>query len=423
MNRPKTLAEKLSDLSWGGEHFADYEGRLMAAGGGTDPVTINAMQRQAVLARAVEMTQQIFSTTINGQIQAGNNVLNIPPRNTGLTKKFIVEIGGTYNNTDGANASVATAFGLANLLSQIVFTDLNNNTRIQTNGIHLAVLKQVKHKTTDPSSAPVTTAQSDAMLAGEFVAGGSAPNFPVVVYPLPAHGASAAFRAVFDIPLAYSDDDLRGAIFLNVVNAVANLQLTLNSNPSPASTDTTFAVWGGAAGNISNVTVTVYQVWLDQLPQGQNGPILPVLDLSTVYELKNTNFAAITAGQDFPVPYANFRDFLSTLAVFNSTALTAGLKNGSDVNYWALQSANFTNIWKIDPLLAAQKTRDIIGSDLPLGTYYFSHRRKPISTLQYGNMELILNAISASAGAYLNVMWEDFALVNTLTQAGSLSAG
>ena len=393
-----------------------------AGGGAPDPVALNFAQRSAVLANAVEMTQQIFSTTIAGTLTAANAVVNIVPRNVGLIKKFIVEISGTYNNTDGAAASTATQFGLANLINSVIFNDLNNNQRINTFGIHLALLKQVKHKTTDPSSAPVSTAQSDAMIAGEFAASGSAPNFGVIAYPLPAHGASAAFRAVFDVPLAYSDQDLRGAIYANVVNATMQLQLNLNSNPSPASSDLTFACWGAAAGNISGVTVTVYQVYLDQLPVGKNGVILPILDLSTVYELKTTNFTAIPAGQDFPFSYANFRDFLSTIAVFNSTGATAGLKAGSDVNYWALQSANFTNIFKIDPLLAAQFAREIIQSDLPLGTYYFSHRKKPISTTQYGNMQLVLNAISVAGSPYAQIFWEDFALVNTLTQAGSLAS-
>lgn len=380
------------------------------------PAALNLAQRQAVLSNSVEMTQQIFSQ-FYAALGAGANVINIQPRNVGLIKKFIIEISGTYTST---GAAAATAFGLCNLLSQVIFTDLNNNQRINTSGIHLAILKQVKHRTSDPSSAPVTTAQSDAMVAGEFAAGGAAPNFGVIVYPLPST-AAASFRAVFEVPLAYSDDDLRGAIYANIVNATMNLQLTINPTPSPASTDNTFSVWGTATGPLSNVTIAVYQVYLDQLPVGKNGVILPMLDLSTVYELKTTQFTAISANTDYPVPYANFRDFLSTLAIFNSTGATAGLKAGSDVNYWALQSANFTNLWKIDPLLAAQKTREIIGSDLPLGTYYFSHRRKPISTTQYGNMELILNAASVSGSPYLQVCWEDFALVNTLSQAGSLA--
>lgn len=397
------------------------EGRSVsggAAGSGVPPAQLNLLQRQVVLANSVEMIQSIFSTTI-AALGTGNNVVNITPRNVGLIKKFIVEISGTYTST---GAAASTAFGLANLIQNIQFSDLNNNQRINTNGPHLAILKQAKHKNADPSSEPISTKIDDAMMGGQFVASGTAPNFPVVVYPLPST-AALPFRAVFDVPLAYSNDDLRGAIYANVVNATMQLQITLNANPSPASADNTLSVWGTATGPLSNVTVTVYQVYLDQLPVGDQGVVLPILDLSTVYELKATTLTGIVAAQDYPIPYANFRDFLSTVAIFNSTGATAGLKNGSDVNYWALQSANFTNIFKIDPLLSAQFTREVICSDLPLGTYYFSHRRKPLSTLQYGNLQLVLNAASVAGVPYVIVCWEDFALQNTLTQAGSLAAG
>ena len=394
---------------------------MSSAGSGLTPQQLNMAQRAAVLASAVEMIQPLAPVAI-ATPGNNNNVVNITPRAVGLTKKFIVEITGTVNNTDGSANSTATQFGLANLLTQVLFTDLNNNQRINTSGVHLAILKQVKHKTTDPGSAPVSTKLDDAILAGEFVASGTAPNYPVVVYPLPGHGASAAFRAVFEVPLAYSDQDLRGAVYLNVINAQTQLTLTLNPNPCNTGADATSGVWAGGAGNISGVTIQVYQVYLDQLPVGQQGVILPVLDLSTIYALNLTAFNNPVANQDFPISYANFRDFLSTLAIFNSTGATAGLKNGSDVAYWALQSANFTNLFKIDPLLSAQFTREIIGSDLPLGTYYFSHRKKPISTTQYGNMQLVLNASAVSGVPYVLVGWEAFALVNTLSQAGSLAS-
>jgi hypothetical protein len=401
--------------------FRPVSGGSAGASGQPSPEQLNLMQRAVVLQSSVEMMQQVFSTTIAAPT-AGNNVVRVVPRNVGLVKKFIVEISGTITEAGTADTT-ATPFGLANILQNVSFTDLNNNQRINTTGVHLAILKQVKHKTTDPGSAPIGTDLSDAMIAGEFVAAATAPNFPVIAYPLPKKSANAPFRAVFDVPLAYSDNDLRGAIYFNVINAAAELALTLNPNPcNGAGADNTLAVWDTGTGAITNVTITVYQVYLDQIPTGPQGVVLPFLDLSTVYELKTTNFSTgITQGQDFPFAYANFRDFLSTLAIFNSTGATAGLKNGSDVNYWSLQSANFTNIWKIDPLLAAQITREIIQSDLPLGTYYFSHRKKPISTTQYGNMQLNLNAASVSGTPYALVGWEDFALVNSLTQAGSLA--
>jgi hypothetical protein len=399
-------------------------GKTAAPSGQMTPQQINALQRQTVLRNSVEMTQQVASTTIAAPT-AGNNVVNFAPRNVGLVKRFILEITGTATAVTSAGSS--TVYGLSKLISNLQFTDLNNNVRINTDGVHLSVLKQVKNREIALSAQPITTIQTDAMLAGQFVASAGSPNFPVINYPpAPATGGSA-FRAVFEIPLAYSDEDLRGAIYFNVVNATAQLSITLNANAfsGTSATDTTPNAWSSGAnaqGAITAVTLTLYQVYLDQLPVGQNGVILPTLDLSTVYELKQTSLTGQVVSLDFPYPYANFRDFLSTLVTWNSTGATAGLKNGSDVNYWSLQSANFTNIWKIDPLLAAQKTREIIGADLPLGTYYFSHRKKPLSTVQYGNLQLNLNAASLTAGSCYEVVYvEDFALVNALTQAGSLA--
>lgn len=391
----------------------------MAAGATAGPsaAQINAAQRSAVLNQSVNMLQQVFSTTLNAPPASIAPIL-VVPRNVGLIKKFIIEISGTVHNAD-ANTATLTQFGLANLIQQLQFTDLNNNQRINTAGWHLSMLSTAKYKRPYAAGWAVETDEMSGY--GEI--------FPILAAPSPGAGVgSTAFRAQFEVPLAYNDDDLRGAVFANVVNATMQLSIQLNSTPgATTATDNTLAVWGGlvAGSNLTynTITVTVYQEYLDQLPVGKNGVILPILDLSTIYELKTTPFQAITAGQDFPIPYANFRDFLSTFVVYNNgtSSGSAGRVTGADINYWALQSANFTNIWKVDPLLAAYRSRMIIGTDFPQGVYYFSSRRKPISTLQYGNMELILNANTAVAGAYALVGWEDLALVNTLTSAGSLA--
>lgn len=382
-------------------------------GGNASPASINRAQRMAVLHNAIEMTQQIFSQ----QLQAGQLQVNIAPRNVGLVKKFIINIQGIANNTGGANALLSD-FGLSNILSQVIFTDLNNNVRVQTAGWHLALLQALKNQWPMTSALLLSALQE---FSGDM---GAAWN--VIVAPNNfATGTSQPFSMWFEVPLAYSDDDLRGAVYMNVVNAVAQLTLNINANPFvAAATDSTLACWKGSAGNVSAVTVTVYQVYLDQLPVAKNGqPILPALDLSTVYELKNTTFGPFTAAQDNPMPYANFRDFLSTFMIYNSNpAADAGRTVGADVNYLALQSANFTNIWKISPLLAALKTRLMLAMDLSRGTYYFSSRRKPISTTTFGNMQLINNPVTAAAGNYTLIGYEDFANVNTLLSgAGSLA--
>lgn len=393
---------------------ADNPAQRAGGSAAASPAQMNKAQRFAVLQNSIEMTQQIFTQLIAAP---GVNPapINIAPRNVGLLKKFIVSISGTMNNTGGGPVANISDLGLANLLSQVVFTDLNNNVRIQTAGWHLSKLYKARFRFGQAESLLAAAVQQEDNSSAAW----NVINTPTGI----ANAANAPFQMIYEIPIAYSDDDLRGAIYMNVVNAVANLQLQLNGTPfAAAGVDSTLAVWKGAAGNISNVTVTVYQVFLDQLPVSKNGPVLPILDLSTVYELKNTAFGAVVAGQDFQIPYANFRDFLSTFLIYNNNpAADAGRVAGTDMNYVALQSANFTNIFKYPAVIAALKSRQLMWQDLPLGVYYFSSRRKPFSTTTYGNLELIFNPSVAAANAYALVGWEDFALVNALASAGSLA--
>lgn len=386
------------------------------------PEQLNAVQRQLVLNQSIEMRQRIFSQAINPTTQQGAVV--VPLKNVGLTKRLKVIVSGTIQNTDAAVDAVATPYGIQNIFSNVQFADLNTLVRINTHGPHIAMLNAVKSRW--PFGAALQTADWNGTAPLQSMAGQYGANFPIVTgLNALVHGTNKAVRMVYDVPLCYSDDDLRGAIYMNVLNATANLSLTLNPNAFVATAaDDTFAVLrSGTCSYLGNVTITVYQVYLDQLPQGSSGPVLPALDVSTVYELKNSTIKGMTATQDFPIPYTNFRDFLSTFAIYNNTGDNAGHGIGADINYWALQSANLTSIFSLDPLTVAEDARDILGTDLPSGTYYFSHRRKPISTLQYGNMALVLNAITSGAGAYVNICWEDFGMVNTLTQAGSLAGG
>jgi hypothetical protein len=61
-------------------------------------------------------------------------------------------------------------------------------------------------------------------------------------------------------------------------------------------------------------------------------------------------------------------------------------------------------------------------TDFPVGSYSFDFRSQPISTNQTGNMQLLLNAISAAAGSTVYAGFESTALVNTVLGAASLPA-
>lgn len=391
------------------------------------PAQTNALARALIKARAVAMEQQIYSQTFNSSNATTNlavtsPVVNINPRNVGLIRGFWVKVVATITN---GSAVVINRGNLApsTVLSQIQFQDLQNNTRIQTTGWHVAIINAMRAR------RPFGAALVDQTGFDSPEAYGSNMIGQIQAPASIAAGDTGQIIMWYWVPLAYSEDDLRGSVYANVVNAT--MQLNLSFNPQPVSTfgtDSTQSLYvGAAAGSIANAcmtaaTVTVYQSYLDQLPVGPKGVILPVLDLATIYELKNTTQTAIVPNNDFPVQYANFRDFLSTLMIYVDNGVTGLRTNGSDINYWALQSANFTNLWKKEPALVALQTRNHLQTDLPLGCWYFGSREKPISTVQYGNMQLVLNASVADAGAYLLTGYEDFALVNTLSMAGSLAA-
>lgn len=384
---------------------------------------------RAILAAAVDRIQNVATQQV---FPASNPVLLIQPINVGLIKRFIIVVTGQIANT-GTGPITLTDFGLANIFGQggIQYIDLNNYLRVNTSGAHLSLLASAKRRRTFAATLQDNTPGSvNPTFLSKML------NVPPAywgVFQAPdsiTAGASGTFRAVFELPLAYTDDDFRGAIWANVLNAVQQLTLTFNQGAvTAAPADNTFAVYAGAAGaagNISNATVTVYQEYLDQLPKAQGAggitTILPALSLSTVYELKSTVFQNIPSNQEFFIPYANQRSFISTFATFNHDGTATGRENGPDIGYWALVSANSTYIWKIDPLTAAQRSREHLGADNPSGTYYFSSRRRNIATLQFGNLQLTLNANTSTPAGYVNVMWEDFALQNTLQSGASLAS-
>jgi hypothetical protein len=368
----------------------------------------NAAARAIVLANSVLMIQPLPSQTVN---PANQNTINFIPNNVGLTLGFLVEV--TAGVTNGAtNAAALTGFGASNLLSQITYTDLQNLQRVQTTGYHLGMLASAKQG---------------------FVFGGAyAPNNPIgygnnwTVQSGPATLAATVagtVRYIYSVPLAYNANDLRGAVYTGVVNATQNLQVVINTTPFVATgADPLNAVYIGNAlgGYTNNVTVTVYQIYRDQIPFQNNMPILPLMDLNTVYDIKNTTITGLAANMDFPFAYPNMRQFLSTFAIYDNGG---SFNTGSDVNYWSLTSANSTQLWKLSPEICALFARQTFMADPPAGVYYFDSRNKPIDTISFGNMALNLNASTVNASAKVIIGTEAFQQVNQIPYASSLQIG
>jgi P3 major capsid protein len=378
----------------------------------------NMAARQLVLKNGYPMLQSIYANTVQ---PAAQTQLNIPPQNVGLIRGFLVRMVATVTNpAAGSSLLTLTQGGPSNLLQSILFTDLQNYQRINTQGWHLSLLNTVKQGRPFLSSTP-----SDSPMGFGSV-------YPVIKAPATiAANTSGTIDMYYWVPLAYGHTDLSGAIYANVVNATMNLQLNLSTAAQAVvanTADPTLAIYQGAGAvagvTLTNVQLTVYQDYIDQLPQGQGGaPILPALDLNTMYEIKNTTFTGIPANSDFYMGYSNFRHFMSTSVIFDNQLAGVYPIAGSDVNYFSFRTANYTDTRKADPYTWSALARRVIQTDVPLGWYFFDTRTKPIYTTQTGNTNLVLNASTVNANAQTLVGWEMLANVSNLVNAASLASG
>lgn len=395
------------------------------------PAQINQAAREAILAQAFPVTKLIYQQSLNPANQVAP--INVQAQPVGLITDFTVVVSGTIQNTHVSEDSASTPYGVANVMQLIDLQDLQSLHRITTGGWHLMLLASEKQQ------YPTNAAQENFVWSptGTFPnktdIGQFGSNWPITQDPSSIqHGTTQPFRMVYEVPVAYSKEDLRGAIYANVAQAYVQLFLTINpSNQAfvATGTDDTFAVQsGGTCSYVGNITIQVYQNYLDQLPviSAQNGMpggvLLPPVDIATVYELKQSRFTGISTGQDYPISYTSFRDFLSLNLIYNNSGSSNGHGVGADLNYLKLQTANSAPIYQLDPNEFTRRTRKLLWTDPPPGTYYVSHRTRPVSVLTSGNMQFVINPITAGAGAYLQVGWEDFALSNQLSQAPSLAS-
>jgi hypothetical protein len=381
---------------------------------------MNIMARSLVTGRAIKRTQSIFRRTIDPATQP---VVAIEPRNTGLLIGFQVNV--TYNVAvaGGGTPLTLTPYGASNSFKNVTFFDLNNNSRINTSGRHLAAVNSMR------AGRPYLGVDT---FTGYPVAYGDYNTTLVEAAATIAAGANSDVAMTYFVPVAYSEKDLRGSIYAGVVNATMSLQLTLqaaavNNRTLTGWSEAVYATADAATApsgvTLGNFTIEVLQIYYDQLPAGQSGVILPALDLAVNYELKETAASGITANTDYSIPYSNFRDFASTIITYRNRVNANGFMNPGDVNTWALRSANFTDIFEVRERWTQAWNRQVYGLDLPNGVFCFQTREKPISTVQFGNMEIVLDAADAQTGANVLIGYEAFSLTNTIGNAASLAGG
>jgi hypothetical protein len=380
------------------------------------PEQINNQQSALIKKQAYDTWQAIAPQTVANPAIA-NTVLTFQPILTGLTKKFRVKTNILFSGAASADTLAITPLGIANVFSNITFTDLYSNQRINTPGYHLFTISTVKQKFPFLSSGTAASNDNNAGYANNTDNVNTAPTSV-------AEGTTGnALYHTLDVPLAFNDTFLRGCIYTNVQQSSMNLRLTLNPNFFVASTaDATMAVYQSSAailGTITSLTVTVWQNYFEQLPVDRNGSvILPAIDAQTAYQLLNTAAQLPTANQQNIYLYASQRSFLSTLTLFDNGGT---LNPMTDMNNFSIQVASsFSPLNLITPDIQAGVHRELLGFDMPDGMIFISHKKRPILIQQYGNVALLFNPSSVAAGSNLQINYESFQPVNQILTSGSV---
>lgn len=363
---------------------------------------------------AIDMWQQL-NPILPSAIGPGS-VITIQLRNVGLVKRLVLQINATV--TAGASALTLTPLGLVNLISNVTFIDLGNNTRVNDTAWHLNLISSVKRRRVFVSAQVSDTPNGYGIVNDRIM------YAPSTIAP----GTSAPIRFILEVPFVKSNQDLRGAIFADVTNAVMQVQCTLNPQMFVGSTqDATLAMYQSAGtdlGSLGLVGVQANQNYLDQLPRNPQtaAPILPALDLGTAYLLNNTAGGLPVANQDNGYSFVNARSYESVAWIYDNAGVLN--INGSDLNYVSIVSANFTNILRFDGQMICVIERDILGCDLPAGMHYLDFRHRPISTDSYGNMAIIINPnLVNGASATTLFGWEAYGIIGQVSQGGSLPMG
>jgi hypothetical protein len=360
----------------------------------------NMAIRQNILANAIPVFQNVRSGSLTWQ-QGVPTTWTVLASNVGLIRRFWLEVTGTVNGSAAATFT-PSMLGLSNLLSNIQFIDQNNRLRINTTGAHLHLAAGQKRRRPFGSSlyGNATPVQTDPAGAGA--------NFPVQQSTgVVTAGTPKNFRMVYEIPVVNSNQDLTGAIYANQTTSNNQLQFTLNPNAFVFGADAFNACYlassalGTSLPTLTNLTWTLYQDFLDQLPVDNTGfAQLPPIDIAYALVYQMINPGVQVAAQDNLYALPPFNVYQDLMLFWDNYQFNGAGGVGSDVNYIKVQISNTYILLQQDPYVNAIRTRNLMGSDLPGAVaatntsgavYDLDFRHKPLSVNQLSSTNIVFN--------------------------------
>ena len=394
----------------------------MAASTAQQAMAADAASQASWFAYGAPLFQQVDSAAPT--YSAGTTpptIVNLRGSPTGLVRRFLIECTGTLNAAATHTLTRTKTGGIANLFSNIQYTDPNTLQRINTTGLH--VILDSMQRGRRPVREAISISNDPFGIGDGFAGAQTAPSTV-------AGGTPQNFHVVYEINLISTPGTLNGAVWANTNDSKNLFALTLNPNffgfgnagtaDINGSAYATDAAIGTALPTLTNLSIVLYPdmlVW--QPPSGVNVPLtLPNMALAHAYRLSYVPALSIKANTRNELPLATQRSILGQTLFWDNFGY-AGLP-GTDVTNLELRIANSVQVGIYTPNLLATHVRDQIGVDMPVGSasggsntdwsvYYWGSRANPINVASGGNISLYFNPNTVEAGSNLNIgyAWDE----------------
>jgi hypothetical protein len=361
----------------------------------------NSAQPQNLIAQNRQLRAALLASAPPFRKKLGNfastSILNPPDTraqlfNVGITTGLVLDVIASVT----IGTAIATAGNKApyTLLTRVRLTDFDGTDRVNVSGFQLYMINSVRVK------APYGVNN-----------GSLASTLAMPVTPTAIGTANIEFQ--IRVPLAYSSQDLRGALLTQT--AVGQAWLTVSWNQTLYTNGNDDCVYSGAA-----TTTAVYaaaanfncgQEYL--LPQAVNGKVpLPTLDLMTVYELAGyiRDNANLAIGLEKLINYPNVRSVIGAYVNYLNNGVMQSLVAGM-TNWRVLANGNNTikEYTAVDKMFDMREQSMIEQADLKVGAWYELHRDKPIETALFGNIQGGFTPLLYTAGnTNLEIAFESF---------------
>jgi hypothetical protein len=324
------------------------------------------------------MVKNLGQTTLsNGNILSGTIKQKL--FNVGLITQLRVRITASVTITA---AMTASPLGPYALIQRFDLQDYNTTHRVSATGPMLYFFNSMKHG-------------RPWMPVGQ----GLVDTFQTLLPT--ATGANQTLQFELLVPLAVDPhNDLTGSIYAQTTVGEQYLSVLVNN----ALVGDVNCPYTAGTATLNSVTM---QVWQDYIQPNQYAPNIPLIDANTVYELA-ANFTTsnnIVANGNLYLNYPNVRSVLAHYFMYvDNSAL---VPNGTDITNLTLQANGNTNMREMDPLLVRADMRNALGGDIAAGLYYYGHRRNPISTFIFSQVQNIITfSNTVNANSYIGYGFE-----------------